>query len=173
MIKHMSGKFRHYERHASLPAPAEEVFAYVDDHAHFSSHMNKASWMLGGGKMETHSDAGHGQKVGSHIHMWGTVFGVDVSLDEVVTVHEPPRRKVWRTVGSPKLIVISTYQMGVEVKPEKRHSELTVSIDYELPKSPRTRWLGYFMGDMYAKWCVDQMINSTQKHFNVTTQVTR
>jgi hypothetical protein len=50
-----------------------------------------------------------------------------------------------------------------------RHYEenklISASPRYELPKSNKTRWLGYLFGDMYAKWCVRQMLNDTQKHF--------
>ena len=161
----MSKESNHYEQSAIISAPPAEVFSYVDDHANFSSHMNKSSWMMGGGKMETHVDVGKGKKVGSHIRMDGKVFGIEVSLDEVVTVHEPPLRKSWQTIGSPKLIVIGEYKMGLEVKPEDANSNLTVYIDYSLPESTKTRWMGQLFGGMYAKWCVGQMVNGTQNHF--------
>ena len=161
----MSKESRHYEDSAFVAAPAEEVFSYVDNHANFSSHMNKSSWMMGGGKMETQVDEGKGQKVGSHIQMSGEVFGIEVSLDEVITEHEPPKRKAWKTVGTPKLIVIGEYQMGLEIEPEDANSNLTVSIDYSLPDSQKTRWIGQLFGGIYAKWCVGQMVNGTKNHF--------
>jgi hypothetical protein len=47
--------------------------------------------------------------------MRGVVLGVEILLDEVVSVHERPARKEWETVGSPQLIVIGSYAMGVHL----------------------------------------------------------
>lgn len=155
---------RHYEDNRLIPAGAEEVFAFIDDHASFSSHMNESSWMTGGGKMTTSIDAGRGQKIGSHIRMSGKAFGITVSLDEVVTVHQSPKIKEWETVGKPKLLVIGPYRMGVRIVPQENDSQLTVSIDYDLPS--KNVWLGKLFGGIYAKWCVEQMIRGASEHFN-------
>lgn len=161
----MSKEVRHYASNAPIAASMEQVFSFADNHENFSSHMNKSSWMMGGGKMETTFDDGHGQKVGSHIKMTGNVLGIELSLDEVVTIHEPPIQKAWQTVGTPKLLVIGDYKMGFEITPENRDSNLKVYIDYELPKSPPSRWLGHLFGGMYAKWCVKQMVSGVKVHF--------
>lgn len=155
----------HYEESTLVSAYPEKVFAYADDHRNFSSHMNKSSWMMGGGKMETATDEEKGQKVGSHIKMYGKVFGIGLSLDEVITHHEPPHIKAWQTVGDINLLVIDHYKLGFQIKPEENNSRLSVYIDYDLPKSGGTRLLGYLFGGMYAKWCVKQMINGVKEYF--------
>lgn len=160
----MNKKSNHYEESIQIPAPPKKVFDYVDDHSRFSSHMSKSSWMMGGGKMDVQTDEGKGQKVGSHIRLSGKVLGLKLFLDEVVTQRHSPRRKVWQTVGSPKLLVIGSYQMGLEIIPQNYKSILKVFIDYDLPKG-KTRWLGYLFGGMYAKWCVRQMINGARFNF--------
>ena len=119
---------------------------------------------MGGGKMETQVDEGKGQKVGSHIRMGGKVFGINLYLDEVVRERVPPNRKVWQTVGNPKLLVIGNYRMGVEVTSGNSKSKLKVFIDYELPEGA-AKLLGILFGGMYAKWCVKQMLRSTVDHF--------
>ena len=43
---------RHYEQIAYIPASVIQVFDYVDDHTHLSSHMSQSSWMTGGGRMD-------------------------------------------------------------------------------------------------------------------------
>jgi hypothetical protein len=161
----MNKAIKHYEESVLIAASAEEVFAYADDHNNFSSHMNKSSWMMGGGKMETKIDEGKGQKAGSHIRMSGKVFGINLFLDEVVTQHESPFRKEWQTVGEVNLVVIDQYTLGFSIKSEKNNSRLKVFIDYELPKSLKTHWLGVIFGEMYAKWCVRQMVNGVKEHF--------
>lgn len=160
---------RHHEESIKISVTPNELFAYVDDHTKFSSHMSESSWMMGGGSMQTSVDEGHGQRVGSHIQLQGKVLGFTLFLDEVVTEHTPPRRKAWKTVGTPHLLIIGHYQMGLEITPEKEGSRLKVFIDYELPKPPSTRWLGYLFSGMYATWCVRQMLNGTQKHFSINS----
>jgi hypothetical protein len=164
-IKKMKNKIQHYEKTALISASSQDVFNYVDDHKSFSSHMNKSSWMMGGGSMDTELDEGQGKVIGSHIRMKGKIFGINLFLDEIVTHREPPHRKVWETVGIPKLLVIGNYTMGFEINSENNNSRLRVFIDYELPTKKSTQWLGQLFGDMYAKWCVRLMINGVTEHF--------
>ena len=163
----MNNLLRHYEDSVIISTSPEKLFAYVDDHTRFSSHMRESSWMMGGGKMEVLVDEGHGQKVGSHIHLSGKAFGIKLFLDEVVTRHDPPFIKTWETVGSPKLLVVGYYQMSIKITPKDASSLLRVSIDYDLPAT--NFWLGKLFGGMYAKWCVQQMINGARNYFNTKT----
>lgn len=154
---------RHYEKSIFIPAHTEDIFAYIDDHTLFSSHMNESSWMMGGGKMNTSIDAKGGKEVGSHIQMSSNIFGIKLYLDEVVTRREPPLIKTWETVGNPKLLVVGPYQMKAGIKPQENGSLLTVSIDYDLPN--KNRWLGKLFGGFYAKWCVQQMLKAPTDYF--------
>lgn len=155
---------QHYEERALVHGSARQVFGYADDHAQFSSHMSRSSWMMGGGRMKTEVDKGRGQKVGSHIRMSGRIFGIMLFLDEVVTKHEPPRVKTWKTVGDLRLLVIGQYRMNIKVEPRGGHSLFRVSIDYDLPST--NAWLGLLFGGTYAKWCVRQMIKGVREHFD-------
>lgn len=167
----MTSASTRYERHSegtvSIPASASDVFAFIDDHKRLASHMNRPSWMTGGGRMDATVDARQGQAIGSHITMSGKAFGLTLFLDEVVTTHDPPHRKTWETVGNPRLVVIGRYGMGVEVSDRGEACSLRVWIDYDLP--PR-RWIGRLFGSIYAKWCVSKMINDTRNHFREATR---
>ena len=154
---------RHFESSAFINASPEHVFAFVDDHSRFSSHMNESSWMMGGGRMSVELDELKGQAVGSHIRLSGRVFGASLYLDEVVTRRDPPTNKVWETVGAPRLLVIGAYSMGVQITPERGGTRLRVFIDYRLPDGPVTYWLGWLFGGLYARWCVDQMLSGVVK----------
>jgi len=156
---------RHYEESVIIPASPQDVFVYADNHKNFSAHMNKSSWMMGGGSMETKIDEGEGQKIGSHIKMNGKVLGFNLFLDEVITKHSPPYLKEWQTVGDINLLVIDHYKLGFEVKPETDNSKFRVYIDYNLPKSLYAQLLGLMFGGIYAKWCVKQMVNGVSVHF--------
>lgn len=115
--------------------------------------------------MHIMADAGKGQNLGSHIQMKGSVLGVNLYLDEVITEYKPPYRKVWKTVGSPKLVVIGNYQLGFELTDMGNKSVFKVFIDYNLP-SNGLKILGVIFGGIYAKWCVRQMIGSVAEQFN-------
>jgi len=162
MTNHSTGYERHSEGTAQIAASAADVFAFIDDHKRLASHMDKSSWMTGGGRMSVMIDSRRGQAVGSHITMSGRAFGLRIFLDEVVTSHEPPHRKTWETVGAPKLVVVGRYGMGFDIRERGDVSSLRVWIDYDLPPQ---RWLGRLFGSAYAKWCVSQMINDTRDHF--------
>lgn len=151
---------RHYEEEVYVDASPDKLFAYIDNHKQFSSHMSKSSWMMGGGRMNMETDSGNGQKIGSHIRMTGTAFGIGLFLDEVITQYEPPYKKTWETVGTPRLIIIGNYKMGINIKTQNNGSLLRVYIDYELPT--QNAWLGKLFGDLFAKWCVHQMIEGVQ-----------
>jgi hypothetical protein len=159
---------RHHESSAVVPALPEYVFALIDDHERLSSHMNKPSWRMGGGSMTTTLDARRGQAVGSHILVSGRILGLKLSLDEVVTEREPPTRKRWETVGSPRLLVIGSYRMGFKVTLCGSGSLLRVVIDYALPSSWPERWVGRVFGAYYAQWCTQRMVDDAVRHFAST-----
>ena len=115
--------------------------------------------------MEVQVDEARGQQVGSRIRLAGRVLGIALSLEEVVTERDPPHRKVWETVGSPRLLVIGHYRMGFELSPRGNDSMLRVFIEYTLPETTPTRWLGRLFGSYYARWCTRQMVDDAVKHF--------
>ena len=115
--------------------------------------------------METKIDAGRGQTVGSRIRLSGRVFGVELSVEEIVVERVPPRRKVWETTDAPKLLVIGHYRMGFELTTQGNGSVLRVFIEYALPERAPARWLGRLFGRYYARWCTQQMVDDAVKHF--------
>lgn len=125
---------RHFERCVEVNAPAEAVFAHLDDQRHLSAHMSQSSWMMVGSRMDFEFDAADGRAVGSTVGLRGRVLGIPLAVDEVVTAHTPPVRKVWETTGTPNLFVIGHYRMGFEIVPRDQAATLRVFIDYELPR---------------------------------------
>jgi hypothetical protein len=154
-----------FESRATLTAPPEEVFAYLDDPSHLAAHMAKSSWAMAGGRMELRLDETGGRQVGSRMHLAGRVLGLELSVDEKVTERTPPYGKAWETVGSPKLLVIGSYRMGFDVAAHGSGSFLRVFIDYALAETPPGRWLGRLFGRAYARWCTQRMVNDAVRHF--------
>lgn len=158
-------KFMLVQYSIDVPATAEAVFAYADDWTRLSSHMSESSWKMGGGKMRIDTDSGRGQRVGSHVRLSGNAFGIAMSLDEVVTERAPPHRKVWETVGQPRLLVIGPYRMGYEISEQGRAARFTVFLDYARPPGMAGRLIGAVFGPAYARWCTHQMADAVAKHF--------
>jgi polyketide cyclase/dehydrase/lipid transport protein len=155
----------HDESAAVVHAPAERVFAHLDDPRSLSAHMGESSMMMMGSRMSIDVDASGGQVVGSKIHMYGRVMGIPISLEEVICEREPPFKKRWETIGTPKLIVVGHYRMGFDVTPRDDSSLVRVFIDYSLPIGFVGRWLGRLFGPVYAKWCTRRMTRDAAERF--------
>ncbi|MBS88221.1 polyketide cyclase [Sphingobium sp. GW456-12-10-14-TSB1] len=152
-----------------LPAAAVAVFARLDDQTRLAAHMEKPSAMMGGGRMTYAFDANRGMAVGSLIHMGGSAFGLTMAVDEVVTERTPPYRKVWRTVGTPQLVIVGGYEMGIRIANAPGGCELTVWIDYWLPRGWLGALLGRLLGGFYARWCVGRMVADAATAFSSPT----
>jgi hypothetical protein len=154
----------HAESSTRIRASAERVFAHLDDHSRLSAHMARRSWRMGWGRMYLQLDERRGRAVGSRIRLEGRVFGVRLALEEVVVEYEPPTRKVWETVGTPRLLVIGSYRMGFSLAPAagatraEDEATLTVFVDYALPARGVSRILGRLFGRAYAQWCCSRMV---------------
>jgi len=156
---------RQFERVVHVAASPAAIFARLDDQTHLAEHMERPSAMMGGGRMTYEFDAARGRAVGSHIKMGGTAFGISVSVDEVVVEREPPSRKAWKTVRPTRLIIMSAYEMGFEIRAGEPGSRLRVWIRYELPEGVFGRWLAAPLAALYARWCVDRVATDAAGHF--------
>lgn len=155
----------HYDADALVECDATSLFRHLDDPVRLSAHMSRSSMQTGGMRMKIEVDDARGQALGSHIRLSGSLFGIEVFLDEAITVRTPPSRKQWETVGTPRLLIVGNYRMGFEIAPAARGSRLRVFIDYDLPEGAITRWLGRWLGGYYARWCTQQMLNDAVAHF--------
>lgn len=116
--------------------------------------------------MKNIPDEKGGREIGSVMRVKGNILGINISLVEKVIERQKPTHKTWQTFNGINLLVIGHYTMGFDITAvAENKSKLRVYIDYELPKTVKTRFLGLLFGDMYAKWCVKQMLNDTRKQF--------
>lgn len=161
----MAEALRHYEESKVISAPPKEVFEFVDNPLNLSKHMEEPKPEMLWGWMKNTPDEKGGREVGSVMKVNGNVLGINIALVEKVIQREVPFNKAWQTFNGINLMVIGHYTMGFEIEPEEDSSKLRVYIDYELPKSKKARLLGHLFGNMYARWCVNQMLTDTDKHF--------
>ncbi len=155
----------HDESTALANAPVDRVFAHMDDPKAMAAHMGESSMMMMGSRMSTEVDAGGGRVIGSKIRMHGSMMGIPLSLEEVITERQVPIKKVWETIGTPNLQVMAHYRMGFELTPKGGSSEVRVFIDYSLPAKAPGSWLGRLLGGFYARWCTEQMAGDAARHF--------
>jgi Polyketide cyclase / dehydrase and lipid transport len=156
----------HFSDSTVIPASQAELFTYLDNHAQLSAHMTRRSWMMGGGRMAISTDEGGFQRLGSRLRLAGRVFGLMLVLEEEITEYRPPQVKTWRTIGTPRLLIIGGYCMGFEITPAPGGSRLRVFLDYELPTGVFTHLLGVLLAPIYARWCVRNMIAEGKKRFS-------
>ncbi|MBX3572325.1 MAG: SRPBCC family protein [Mesorhizobium sp.] len=157
------------ETRVRVNASPDAVFAFLDDHRNLSAHMEQTSLMMMGSRMEIHLDEGGARSVGSKFGFTGSILGIPLSVEEIVTERDPPRSKAWVTIVEPTLWVIGCYRMGFVLAPESGSSLLTVFIGYDLPRRFGIRWLGWLLGGFYAKWCTNRMANDAARHFRLAS----
>ena len=161
----------HHESTARVAAPIDQVFAYLDDPQALAAHMGESSMMMMGSRMSIDVDADGGRVVGSKIRMQGRMMGIPLSLEEVITERLVPSKKVWETIGTPKLLVIAQYRMGFELTPGGDTTLVRVFIDYSLPTTASGSWLGRLLGGVYARWCTKRMAEDAARQFDSTRLV--
>ncbi len=156
----------HAESSALANAPADRVFAYLDDPKALAAHMSESSMMMLGSRMSIDGDAEGGRVIGSKIRMHGSMMGISLSLEEAITERQVPHKKVWETIGTPDLKVMAHYRMGFELTPKGDSSLVRVFVDYSLPTKAPASWLGRLLGGVYARWCTKQMADDTARQFD-------
>jgi hypothetical protein len=147
----------HYEREARAARPMAAVFAKLDDIAALARHMSERSPAMLGSRL-TLSTVHSGSGVGDRYRWDGRVLGLTIEALEEVTVYDPPRRKRWCTIGAPRLIVIVSYCMQLDLSELEGGTSIRVRIEYTLPAAGWRRFIGGLLGHLYARWCVDRMV---------------
>ena len=148
----------------TLDTSVESAFDYLDDFRKLSAHMERPTGMMMGSKMRIETDWQGGRAVGSKVSMRGTIMGMVLTLEEVVTVRRPPVLKAWETINA-NLLVIGQYRLGFELRPDSGRTKAQFFIDYALPDTAPARWIGMLFGKSYARWCVARMAEDAVKAF--------
>jgi hypothetical protein len=153
---------------ATVRATPERLFEYLDDHERLVAHMSRSTWAMAGGRMKFSADAAAGRAIGSRLRISGRALGLELEVLEVVAERNPPLRKAWETIGPPRLLVIGSYRMGFEIERRGADSHLRIFIEYALPETLLGRWLGTWLGPLYARWCVRRMLDGVVAGFNAS-----
>jgi len=157
-----------------IRASAESVFAYIDDIRNVGWHMTERSSMAMMGsklKLEVLSEQPRG--LGATYRYSGKMMGLSLDFAESVTKYVPNREKIWRTIGEARLLIISSYEMLLAVEPlSASSSRLTISITYDLPRSPLWRLIGRLLAGPYSRWCLRQMVGDAKRALEMRAKLT-
>jgi hypothetical protein len=147
-----------------IQAPAPAVFAYVDDIHNLGWHKTgRSSTVMMGSRLRLKILSDQTTGLGATYRYAGTIMGLPIDFSESVTTYLPPREKVRRTIGEPRLLIISSYEMRLAVEPlSPPSSRLTISIVYKLPRSGFWRMVGLLLARPYSGWCLRQMLQDTR-----------
>ena len=152
-------------RTALVGASAERVFAYVDDIRNLARHMSESRSMpMMGSKLTLEIVTPASTGIGATYRYTGKMLGLVLDFSETVTTYVAGREKIWRTIGYPKLLIMRGYEMRVLVEPlTPATTNLTISIDYELPISRFWRIAGWLLADAYSRWCLTGMVDGSKR----------
>ena len=89
-------------------------------------------------------------------------MGFTLDFTEVVTKWIADKEKVWGTVGDPRLIIMSNYEMRLLLEPVGGQTKLTFGITYDLPKSAFWKVIGWLLAGWYSRWCLKNMSKDTK-----------
>jgi hypothetical protein len=157
-----------------IKASAESVFAYVDDIRNIGWHMTERSSMaMMGSRLELEIVSKQSTGLGATYRYSGTMMGLSLDFSESVTRYIPNREKIWHTIGEPRLLIISSYEMRLAVEPlSAASSRLTISIAYELPLSTFWRIVGRLLAGPYSRWCLRQMVGDAKRALEMRAKLT-
>ncbi len=154
----------HAQKIIEIRASPEKVFAHMDDIANVGWHMEEQRSMpMMGGKLHLQRLSGNATGVGATYRWYGKVLGMTIDFKETVTKWIENREKVWSTIESPKMIIMSKYEMRLHIAPTENGTKVIFEIDYELPRSLFGKILGKLLAKKYANWCLQRACEDTKR----------
>lgn len=152
-----------------INASPEKVFKHVDDIHCTGMHMSKSSMTMIGSKLNLEILSKNPTGLGATYRWYGKVMGLTMDFSEIVTKWIVNKERIWATIGSPKLIIMSGYEMSFALEPIGDKSKLTFVISYDLPKPLFWNIIGLLLADWYSKWCLKNMCQDAKAALETTS----
>lgn len=146
-----------------IQAPPQKVFEQMDDFSKTGMHMEESSLMMMRSKLTLEQLSQNSTGVGASYRWHGKMLGLPIDFTEMVMKWEPPKHKVWETVGEAKIIIMSWYRMWFEIKPIEHGTLLKLFISYLPPQNWFFKIVSYLLAWLYCNWCLNNMLNDTKK----------
>lgn len=146
----------------TINATTETVFRYIDNINNTGWHMMKRSMPLMGSKLNLEILSENKSRPGAIYRWYGKILGLTIDFSETVTKWVPNKEKAWQTIGVPKIIIMSNYEMRFLVEPFGEKTRLIFEINYDLPRSPFWKFIGFLLDGWYSRWCLKNMIKGAK-----------
>ena len=147
-------------------ASPEKVFTYMDQIGNTGAHMEKKSVAMMGSKLKLTQLSENAVGLNSKYLWQGRTMGFNVDFTVLTTKWEKDKEKVWETTGKAQMIILDWYQMRLVITQEGENTKADLSIKYTKPRKLFFRTIGFFLAKPYAKWCLKNMLNDTEKYFD-------
>jgi uncharacterized membrane protein len=145
----------HTQKVIEIRASPERVFAHMDDIANVGWHMEgKRTMPMMGGKLHHELVSSNATGVGATYRWYGKVMGMTIDFKETVTKWVENKQKIWSTLEDAKIIIMSNYEMRLNLTPTENGTKVNFEIYYELPNSILGQLLGRLLAQSYARWCL-------------------
>ena len=155
------------QKNKKFHASPEVVFDCLDDLGVTGMHMTKSSMPMMGGQIHLEFLTTH--KTGLHTkYRWtGKALWRILYFTVEVTKWIKDKEKTWETIGRAQIIIYSWFQMNLKIETNSAETIAHLSISYEKPKGILNQILCFLVGSFYARWCLKNMLNDTEKKLSV------
>lgn len=152
------------KKYAVYDSAPDEVFKCIDDLGVTGMHMTTSSVMMMGSKLHLEYLTENHSGPGTRYRWSGKMLGISMDFTVEVTKWIAGKEKVWETIGKPKMIIYSWYQMHLMTAsgPNNR-TKACLSISYEKPLGFLNRVLSFLFANWYCRWCLRHMLDDTKK----------
>lgn len=145
-----------------IHSDVHKIFTYMDNLGNTGMHMTKSSMPMMGSKLQLEQLSESATGLNSKFRWFGKIMGLRMDFTVVVTTWIKDSEKVWETIGTAKMIILSWYRMRLFLSPEGTNTLTELSIDYTLPKNIFFKVIAFFLAPWYANWCLDNMLQDSK-----------
>ena len=153
----------------TFAAGPEEVFGLLDDLGVTGMHMTESSMPMMGGKMNIEFLSENKSGLNTRYRWTGKVLWMVMDFTVVVTKWTRGQQKSWETQPGARMIIMSWFKMDLLTEGNNLQTTAHLSISYQRPKGVFQRILSFVLADWYCKWCLNNMLNDTQKKLSEKT----
>lgn len=150
-------------RTATFSFQPDIVFECLDNLGVTGMHMTKSSSMMMGSKLDLKFLTENHTGLGTKYRWTGKMVGIKMDFTVEVTKWMPGEEKTWETIGDPKLIIYSWYQMHLLLTKIPNGTIAKLSISYKKPEGVFYKILSFLFADWYCRWCLKHMLEDGKR----------
>lgn len=150
-------------RTATYSFQQEEVFSCIDNLGVTGMHMTQSSVMMMGSKLNLQFLTENHTGLRTKYRWTGKMMGIKMDFTVEVTKWVPGEEKIWETIGDPKLIIYSWYQMHLLLTKIPNGTSAKLSISYKKPEGVFHKILSFLFADWYCRWCLKHMLEDGKR----------